>query len=362
MNNKLLLSLCLFTFLFINVVYNLPSAHAYVLENLSWYSKYTIGYQNKNMTTSEYTEMDKVMTNIRDCPIDFGITKNANNNIWCCRVYQSTGFWYGVAGFCDLHNDGRWFVSPVKVYINEYYTNGMITQNRQSVMSHEVCHGLGLAHSSGGSLMGTNAWTDYKIFTPVFDDIKGLQAIYGSSATTAQWNSYTTSNGHITWGPTNGYVENLWISPSGVSQSATCYESRTVLPSSGTMLMICEVQPSTSYKFATGIFKSQNPSDRMMSIEYDSDYFKLAKTSGSVNICQVYFPGYRHYLILVVQNGLPAYAYVYRADNGAWQGGNYLSLSDGWATSVHFSNSVWTDSSSNPSSNYNVYNWYNIMR
>jgi hypothetical protein len=108
-----------------------------------------------------------------------------------------------------------------------------------------------------------------------------------------------------------------------------------------------------------GLFISQGPSDRMMTIEMRNNGFYLTKNGASATISTNIQSNTYYDLYLVVQNGLASRAYVFRSGN--WVGTAQLSPSYSWGTTVRIGNSVWTNSPSNPASDYTVDGWWNRM-
>ena len=112
----------------------------------------------------------------------------------CTQVYDSS--WnIGLEPLYDNHVawDGATYILPsanhapysfAYQHLNDYWTNGYVTNERISVAAHELGHALGLAHRSGPYLMNpltsgsTGRYTHYGIHTPQQDEINGVNQLY----------------------------------------------------------------------------------------------------------------------------------------------------------------------------------------
>lgn len=357
------------------MIFIVPSRPAVAYSTECKWSNSTIGYSYKNLTATDQTDMNLAITDWKDVPVSISLSLNANNDIYYYSVSNGGVSWDGITYYsCNLFGQ---MVGTTSVYINDYFTNGYVRQERQSVEAHETGHAIGLAHSSLGSALmncctGTR-WGTYHIFVPVYDDVSGAQSLYVSPSSTPQnlcvisvadspqcvWNSNLYQQPNI----------NLYVTTSTTGAFASVWpgSSSVHLPGSNTYVIYTFMSPITTYRYSTGVYLAENPYDtsqRFMTIEVDDDGFKMVQSGSSpLSIASGPTEQYWYWLTLVVQNGLPAYAYAEQTTGGSgytWLGYGSMSLNYAWSTSVYAGNGVWTDSSSNPASNYVTYWWWDL--
>lgn len=343
--------------------------------NFATFCKWTTGsllYKSSNLTATDTTDWNLVIPNWNDVPSGATLSKfSGSTNIVYYSVNNPNVSWDGLTSY-TCNGSGN-FVSPVNIYINDHFTNGYGREERQSVIAHETGHSLGLAHTTGATLMngftcGTGSrWCTYSIFVPVLDDINGVQNLYGSTSTTAAKTCVvsTADTPSCTYGGSNGYPIQLKVSSAATGAYAFTYPggSAVSLPSSNTLMMLGQVTPNTLYRYSMGIYTATNPyntSNRFMTIEVDNTGFNLVGSSSTSIGSTTPSTGTTYVLELVAENGLPAAGYVFTS-SGTYIGTATLSPSLGWSTSVYYGHGVWTDTSSNPASNYSVNAWYNYL-
>jgi hypothetical protein len=349
----------LFSIVCLSVTLKTSVANAYTTHG-EWPSS-TIHYSFVNLTQTDAVDGVLAVTNVKDAPANFNLI-SGTGDIYYYSVVHVGGEWEDVFALTDPDYSSPGILSEAYVYINDAYTDGLPRQGRQHVIAHETGHALGLGEMyTGAELMRvpySTAYGTYKIFVPLYDDNSGLQYLYGLLGRTQKPNIYKTTNGYVTQGA-GGYPERLYISPAGTSQYASAFETRTSLPYSNSIYMTGTVKGSTLYRYAMGLFVSMGPSDRMMTIEMRTNGFYLVKNGASSTISTSIQSNTYYDLYLVVENGLPARAYVLRSGN--WVGTAQLSLSYSWSKTVRIGNGVWTDTPSNPASDYTDDAWWNRM-
>jgi hypothetical protein len=282
---------------------------------------------------------------------------------------------------------GSYGSSTVSVLINDPVVSGFTSQKRQATWSHELGHALGLDHptGSGTNYEATNmkptatSYDTYGIFYPVLDDIRGIASIYGMSTSTSQCNT-STQSGSVTYtgtcsssNPALPMTEK--VTTAGSSNRAFAYDSTTSLPSVGTILITSKVQPNTLFRFSTGVHTNTNVADggsRYGTIEVDNDGFKAAWSflgltqtatisSSTPSTTTIYF------LELVMQDGKSASAHVYQDNGGGSTPPTYIGKatftpSGSWTGTKYTGTGVWTDSGSNPKSDYTVSQHFNKQK
>ncbi|HKU50075.1 MAG TPA: hypothetical protein VJP79_09000 [Nitrososphaera sp.] len=234
-------------------------------------------------------------------------------------------------------------------------------------------------------------YDSYGIFAPTLDDIRGVtsSSLYGGGiAKTPQCFEHNSSGGDVIWTGTcsSSNAALPMTEKTTVAGTHRAFASQTnlgqVMPSVGAVLMTVKVKPTTAYRFSLGIHSTNNVADstnRMATIELDNTGIKASyvNTGGTVSTTTIWSgtpsTSTTYFLEVVAvksTTGLTVagvYAYI---DNGSgaveptFLGSAKFTSGINWNTygTMHFGTGVWTDSSSNPLSNYQVSEYYNRMR
>jgi len=92
----------------------------------------------------------------------------------------------GQDGVTYIYTDSAGFITHTDTYLNVAYTGGYSAAKRQSVVTHELGHVLGLGHSSSSNCsvdpvmdpFTSHRWDTCQINTPKSDDIDGVNVLY----------------------------------------------------------------------------------------------------------------------------------------------------------------------------------------
>ncbi|MGD9676975.1 MAG: matrixin family metalloprotease [Vulcanibacillus sp.] len=153
---------------------------AYVLMGVKWSSSnityYYDSYNSSRFKT--FIDIGASAWNITDATY----SKSASYNIYCSEVDNSTVTW---DGYTSGTASGGYFIG-LTILINKFYTNTWNSDGAlQSVVLHELGHGLGLAGNGfTQTIMNENTWGTYSRYgtyglsTLQTDDINGANAIY----------------------------------------------------------------------------------------------------------------------------------------------------------------------------------------
>ncbi len=289
---------------------------------------------------------------------------------------------YGGLTLFSCHNG--YIDTPVRIVLNDYVLSSYSQDVIILTIAHEMGHAMGIEHSLvTASLMwdGPENFKNYGVYFPVVDDIKAAAALYGWTGDSALAN-FSGQNGGV------GCVTpclppfTLFVTTAGSGNYAKVMNN-TGLPASKIAIMMAYATPSTLYRFNIGW---QDSFGAFGSFEMDNDGFKFVntKTTG-VQIVSSSSPtaGTSYFLELVVEatnNGIVwAHAYAYQGSTqtasggetfiGQWGGsllqvvcglGTCSSSQSNWSDANSFESAVWTDSSSNPASNYALVHFWNF--
>lgn len=340
------------------------------------------------LSSQDVTDANTAVANWSDMPVNVSFQKVTSGEVIdFTKVNEGNNF---ITAHTDPFTCSSGFMStPEVITLNSYYTDSDSPEQRQNTMAHEFGHAIGLMHSTGTyapeTLMYVDAtnWSTYKIFVPTLDDIRGAQALYGSTTSTSECWTFTQS-GSVTYtgtcsstNPALPMTEKVTTAGSGNRAFASDSPSGSSLPSSNTVVTIAKVQPSTLYRFSQGIHTNSNVADgtsRYATVELDndgikaawSDSFGLTETStlwsGTPSTSTTYF------LELVAENANSEAAYAYQDDGGGSTPPTFLGKTtfdtgiSSWSGTKYFGTGAWTDSSSNPLSNYNVKEYDNRLK
>lgn len=302
-------------------------------------------------------------------------TSNNNPNIHVVSTSVSAS-WNGMTSWTCSNGV---MTNTATISLNDYNLNNHFALI-ENVAAHELGRALGLndENASNISLMfySDSSYLSHHIIVPVQDDVNGIISLYGFKLDHPLTDG-VESNANIYW-PGGGMHE---IVNSGQQGGAMVFDPNSGnhnWPTSNITILPYMVWGSTLYRSAVGIWTStgvSNQSARAATIELDSDGIKLVYSNYISNVppqefvtcvyCGTINPNQVYFLELVLQQENDgqggavgsAYGYAYQYNGPAMLGeadtqpsywGSGFTYYDGFG--------VWTDSSSNPSSDY----WWNI--
>lgn len=358
----------------------------------------TVKYRIQSGTSSSYvTAMHYAVVTWNDAPSGLFLDEVTSGE----HIFLQTGSLglFGPLGITNWGSSGTdpichpttGFLNAPKITLNIDRLNSAAFELGEAVAAHELGHAIGLAHTGPGgeqALMYATSinYDSYGVFAPTLDDIRGVTSttLYGGGiAKTSQCIEHNSSGGDIVYTGTCGYPMTEKIITAGTHRAfASQTQNGQSMPSVGAVLMTVKVKPTTLYRFSLGIHSTNNVADssnRMATIELDNNGIKASyvNTGGTVTTTTLWSgtpsTSTTYFLEVVAvksTTGLTvAGLYAYQ-DNGGGQveptflGSAKVNSGINWNTysTMHFGTGVWTDSSSNPLSNYQVSEYYNRMR
>lgn len=361
------------------------NAYGYGTIWCKWGSSTVTWKAGANYSSTNYGDTKLAIANINDVGSSLFLdetTGTPNINYYNWSDLNNLGW----NGYTSISRVGSTCASAT-VFISNPATGGFSSQQRQNTIAHETLHAVGLDHTPSDSSWKTSLmyptaanYNDHNIFVPTLDDIRALQSgsSYGSATSTSQCNT-SVQSGSVTYtgtcssgNPALPMTEK--VTTAGSANRAFAYDSSTSLPSL-TTLITTKVQPNTVYRFSTGVHTNTNVADggsRYGTIEVDNDGFKAAWSflgltqtasigTATPSTTKTYF------LELVLQDGKTAAAYVFE-DNGSastaptFIGKATFTPSGSWSGTKYTGTGVWTDSGSNPKSDYQVKEHFNRQK
>lgn len=361
-----------------------PEASAYTTPLCAWSSTAVTWKAGANLTATNLSDMKLAVTDINDVGSSLSLSQvTSSENIdvydWNHPEFSTINgiTWTGHTGST---------CNSASIAINTPVTSGYTSEHRQLVEAHEMGHAVGLLHATDQHTMmyaDDSSYTTYNIFVPVLDDIRALQSSYGTATSTSECWTFTQS-GSVTYTGTCSSTNPALpmtdkVTTAGTQNRAFASDTPTgsSLPSSNTVVLTTKVQPSTLYRFSTGAHTNSNVADgasRYATVELDdggikaawSDGLGLTETStlwsGTPSTSTTYF------LELVISNANSEAAYAYKDDGGGSTAPTFLGKASfdtgisSWSGSKYLGTGAWTDSGSNPLSNYSVKEYFNKLK
>lgn len=375
-------------------------ASAYYREPCRWTSSTIYWRAMSNLTSTDLADSKLAIAGWNDAPVSLFFDQvTSGENIQLYSGYRPD--LPDTQGFTIIacNTSTQRFVGVGWVTINDYLTNGLTSQHRQSVIAHEMGHTLGLDENSNPSSTNDEktlmypddlSYSLYKVFVPVLDDIRGAQVWYGGRTSNSQCPPNYNQNGVVEYNPDTPtcsssnpdlpMTERVTTAGAGNRAFASQYSTSTSMPSVGTTVMMTKVKANTLYRFSLGFHSGTNVADqfnRMATIELDNNgiYASYIDTGGNVKTVTIWSgtpsTTTTYFLEIVVQKSTfktPVGVYAYKDDGSGSTPPTYLGSAQFdsgvlWNSyGMYFGTGVWTDSSSNPLSNYQVKEYYNRLR
>ena len=376
-----------------------------------------ITYYNVNYTADPYA-LSLAAEVWNDVPAFIHISSTSNQNAATVLVLQTSNP-------LDLGTLARTWNSPSKTfscpggiistplyiqintaavadYLNNPHPSTTTLNVDIHVLAHELGHVLGLAAQvqvqcsleEKSIYLSEQCGVDF----PVADDIKGVSALYGWAGDTRFAGSADANGFSIDFSGSGGFQcepceppVTLLNTLAGTNYHAEVLNN-TSLPSSNVALMMGYVTPNTVYRFHMGWLNglaapATDTSARFATIELDNDAIKFVSSFAGTQTMSatgaVSGTSYFVELAIEVDNSdiskikVHADGYVFQGSMQSGNGtetfvghwGGYLTGSCGlgctntakWSQAGTMDSAVWTDSSSNPKSNYRLDHFWNLQ-
>ena len=368
----------------------IPESFAYTQFSCDGWAPNILTWEENGLSSTNISNIKEVISNYNQLQIDMYF------------IEKSSGADVEFTTYNDIFDDARGFTSPnpsigcnpeingtFEISLNEGAHTLSSNQKKQATWSHEVGHLLGLNHPTE---TGTNAdaanmrptatsYDSHGIFVPVLDDIRGFQDLYGQPDSTPQCTNYN-SNGSIDYTGTCSSESSALPMTEKITTSGTSFRAfandtpqGNTMPDSNSLLMTTKVEPNILYRFSMGIHSNTDISDgssRYATAEIDNSGIFAAwtnpvgTTSTSTISSTTPSTSSTYFLEIISQENDDTTVYAYIDDSTGTNAPTFLgsakflpSLS--WSGTKYFGTGVWTDSGSNPASNYDVTEYYNLM-
>lgn len=274
-----------------------------------------------------------------------------------------------------------WCYVRTKIELNQAYMDALFASSEghdaQSTMAHELGHALGLQHPVADTTLmygNSNRYGLHKIIMPTPDDLEGLEAQGYLRRVSALNTSSLTTGGAINR-YANGSISRVMVSIDGTSQYAYAHDSWTRGTNWRGSGATAEITPNVVYRGSLRIGPNSNPTDttaRVGSIELNDGGIRLSytKPDNTLQISTIsatpaaagtkYWASLRWVPSETTADGAALYAHVYRESDNVLLGHlkiasvsqKYGSVAGTYRSGV----AAWTDTSSNPNSEYSVNN------
>ena len=372
-----------------------------------------ITYYNVNYTADPYA-LSLAAEVWNDVPAFIHISSTSNQNAATVLVLQTSNP-------LDLGTLARTWNSPSKTFscpggiistplyiqINTAAVADYLNTNPPStklnvdihVLAHELGHVLGLPAQLQVPCAIEYFYIDISeqcgVDFPVADDIKGVSALYGWAGDTRFAGSADANGFSIDFSGSGGFQcqpceppVTLLNTLAGTNYHAEVLNN-TSLPLSNVALMMGYVTPNTVYRFHMGWLNglaapATDTGARFATIELDSDAIRFVSSFAGTQTMSATgaVSGTSYFVELAIEvdnskNQVHADGYVFQGSMQSGNGtetfighwGGYLTGSCGlgctntakWSQAGTMDSAVWTDSSSNPKSNYRLDHFWNLQ-
>lgn len=355
----------------------MPGANAYVWDSTKWCNTPT-GVYIWNQAPSGTDDWHAIDTGWRVWSAEATQVQFNQGSSSYFQVNVYTGNWATTWAAQSLtYADSNGCRSTGWTQFNDLVAGQYPLAKKIEVMAHEMGHIQGLQHSEryDALMYGPDVFSSRPYLAPVYDDIKGIQALYPPARSSSFSSQATYQGGYVTR-DASGLPTKVGVSPSGSGSyvwAGTNYQSFPT--GTGAVVMHSYVNANPAYRGAMCICWSMNPTsttNRMYNLEIDNDKFAVtyALNGGGFavqpvqngSITPVPQAGVNYYLTLVAfpdgAGGVDSYGYVH--DTRTWTEVGHTPMNVGTTWKFDGTNTysmgfgAWTDSASNPAPAYNL--------